>query len=275
MTKRIFKLLTPIPLAVATFFGLVTVLFLFLRLLNLFPAQEKIQLVLFPVDVLVGLTIYVKTSVDFAILIGNLMHKHPGVKNRIAIELGTALGNGLGTLLILTVWTFFKEIPLLMTLMIVLASLVLFRMSQDSLKEFFETNATIPLLFKRLLLFIYTLLSKINAIVNPVISLLLPHNSSQGKTAISFWQLLFFSFSIPFVLGLDDFAGYIPLFSIVNVFGFAIGVFLGHLLLNISLFASPTITTKIVRQPIIMVLGAGVFISLAILGFYEAFHILF
>ena len=41
------------------------------------------------------------------------------------------------------------------------------------------------------------------------------------------------------MLGLDDFAGYVPLFNVVNVFGFAIGVFSGHMVLNAFLYVSP------------------------------------
>ena len=49
-------------------------------------------------------------------------------------------------------------------------------------------------------------------------------------------KLLLFSFSVPFILGLDDFAGYVPLFNIINVFGFSLGVIGAHMLLNIALF---------------------------------------
>src|SRR3990167_10498135 len=48
-------------------------------------------------DILIGLVIYLKTSIDFAIFIGNLMRRFPGWKNRISIEIGTAVGNALGT----------------------------------------------------------------------------------------------------------------------------------------------------------------------------------
>ena len=34
-------------------------------------------------DILIGLTIYLKTSIDFAVYIGRLMAKYPGWKNRV------------------------------------------------------------------------------------------------------------------------------------------------------------------------------------------------
>jgi len=53
---------------------------------------------------------------------------------------------------------------------------------------------------------------------------------------MAFLPLCVFSFTVPFILGLDDFAGYVPLFDLINVFGFAIGVFSGHMFLNIMLY---------------------------------------
>ena len=82
------------------------------------------------------------------------------------------------------------------------------------------------------------------------------------------------SFSVPFILGLDDFAGYIPLFNIVNVLGFATGVFIGHMALNIALFISPQTTTRIVKNPVISFLGSLAFIGIAIWGFVEAWHLI-
>lgn len=80
---------------------------------------------------------------------------------------------------------------------------------------------------------------------------------------------------MPFILGLDDFAGYVLLFNIVNVFGFGIGVFLGHMVLNIFLCISPKRTIQAVKNPLIAFIGSVAFIILACWGFYEAFKLLF
>lgn len=265
--------LLPLGLTVITFFVLVGLLWGFISFLNLFPLTDKISLTFHPVDILVGLTIYIKTAIDFAIFIGNLMHSYPGTKNRIAIEFGTALGNAFGTFLILTVWTFFKEIPLLLFIMVAVAAVVLLQMAEEGLKDYLA-SPTLPDIITLPSRSLFSLVRRINSIFKPLTSKLLPHMSLSNKTTRSFISLLLFSLTIPFVLGLDDFAGYIPLFSIINVFGFATGVFLGHMLLNLSLFASPSVTTKIVRLPLVLLLGSVVFIGLALLGFYEAFHIL-
>lgn len=273
---KIFKeQLLPILLTAVTCIALVGILLSFVHLLNLFPIKDKIIPQFRIGDILVGLTIYLKTSVDFAIFIGNLMRQNPGWKNRIAIEIGTALGNGLGTFLVLIIWTFFKEVPILMVVMITIAALVLFGMAEDGFAEIIERKPHLPRFATVTVTTTYMILKKVNHIFAPLIRRILPETTTSSKTQRSFLLLLVFSFSIPFILGLDDFAGYIPLFSIINVVSFSTGVFLGHMLLNVSLFASPKTTVKIVQQPLIIILGSIAFIGIGCWGLYEVLKILF
>lgn len=79
--------------------------------------------------------------------------------------------------------------------------------------------------------------------------------------------------SVPFILGLDDFAGYVPLFNVVNVYGFAIGVIVSHTILNIALFLSPTKTIEVVKNEVVSFLGALAFIGLGIYGIVETIKI--
>ncbi len=225
-------------------------------------------------DILVGLTIYLKTAIDFAIFIGRLMHEYPGWKNRIAIEIGTALGNILGTLVILLLWAVFKEIVLLMAAMVIIASFVLLRMAEDGLEHVKNEEGKYHVNFGGLEVWLERTLQSINRAVAPVLSKLIPHTNIKKQASMTFWGLLGLSFTVPFILGLDDFAGYVPLFNVVNVFGFAIGVFAGHTILNIALFLSPQLTIKIVKNPIISFIGSLAFIGLAIWGFTEAYHLL-
>lgn len=273
MRKSLSQQTIPILLTILTFVFLGFLLFAFIHLLNLFPIKNKIIPTLTIADILVGLTIYLKTSIDFAIFIGNLMAKNPGWKKRIAIELGTALGNGFGTLIVLTIWTFFKEVPLLLIAMIALAALVLLGMAEKGLKELFEEKSKIANFLLPFAKGLYGPLHIINHVFSPLVRLILPHASTETQKQSSFLQLGFFSLTIPFILGLDDFAGYIPLFTIVNVFGFAIGIFLGHMLLNIALFASPTNTVHVVKQPLIVFTGSLAFIAIALWGLYEIYRL--
>ena len=264
----------PIVLTVVVFGVLCSALYGFIILLNKFTGTDIILQVRWG-DVLVGLTIYLKTSVDFALIIGNLMSEYNGVKNRIAIEIGTAVGNALGTLIVLTIWNIFRDVEWLLALMIFIAALVLLRLAQDGFEHVHQWDAKFPSWFKKFSGGLELVLAKINNFVAPVLKYIIPHPSLKPTKGLTFVGLFVASFTIPFILGLDDFAGYVPLFSIVNVFGFAVGVFAGHMMLNMALFISPKKTIKAVKNPLISFAGSIVFIGLAVWGFYEVFKLLF
>ncbi len=225
------------------------------------------------VDVLVGLTIYLKTSIDFAIFIGRLMEKNSDWKSRIAIEVGTALGNALGTMAILLVWTFFKEVRWLLAAMVFLAALVLFKLAEDSLEHVTDDGIGFSGVKKAARL-LEKVLGKLNALVAPVLKFILPNMKATKEGSLRFWPLFLTSFTIPFILGMDDFAGYVPLFSIVNVFGFGTGVFLGHMVLNLFLYLSPERTIKAVKNSLISFIGSLAFIGLGIWGLIEVVKII-
>ncbi len=262
----------PIFLTFITFIFISLFLILFVRLLNLVPLPDKILVELRPRDILVGLTIYLKVSIDFAIFMGNLIKNNPGWKNRVSIELGTSLGNAIGTVLILTIWFFFKSVDFLLAIMIIVASLVLLKMAQEGIEDFLEIYQTHVL--SRPIARVGAILAAVNRLTYPVLSKIIPEGKLLGKGGMTFFRLLGFSLTVPFILGLDDFAGYIPLFSIVNVVSFSIGVFLAHMILTASIFISPKRTVQIVEKPIIILLGSSAFIIIAIYGFYEVVKIL-
>ena len=264
----------PLILTGIIFIGLAIFLRYFIVLLNS-VTHVDISLKIRLTDVLVGLTIYIKTAVDFAIYMGNLMHAYPGWKNRIAIEVGTAVGNALGTIIVLSIWNLFRDVEVLLALMIFVASLVLFRLAQDGFAHALS-GTTLHASLRKVIKLCETALGKINRIFAPVFSKLIPSLNVKAQTKkIGFISLFMFAFTVPFILGLDDFAGYVPLFKIVNVFGFAIGVFAGHMILNIFLFISPKTTINVVKNAYISAVGALVFIGLAIWGISETIHLLF
>lgn len=263
----------PIILTVITFLLLATEVYFFIHLLNIISGKEDIRLQLRVSDIFVGVIIYIKTSFDFAIFIGNLMRSNPGWKNRVAIELGTAIGNATGTLSILGVWSFFREVPLLMAIMITLASLILLQMAQESTEELLKKQFARPL--KPLMKELNAVLLSVNTVTAPILKYILPQKLLTKTPRLSFFRLMVFSISVPFILGLDDFAGYIPLFSIVNVLGFSVGVLLGHMTLNIFLFLSPQRTEKAVAHPIILLFGSIAFAAVALWGFFEVYRLFF
>lgn len=203
------------------------------------------------------------------------MDKNPGMKGRIGIEIGTAMGNALGTMFILLIWAFFKEVNWLLGLMVLLAGLVLMRLAQDGVSFIDTKNTSYPKLFIMVVEKLKWLLESWNKIVEPFLSKIVPSHSLKAVTKNSLIGLLALSFSVPFILGLDDFAGYVPLFNIVNVFGFGVGVILGHMILNIFLYISPKRTISAVKNPLVSFVGSIAFIILAIWGFIEAYKLLF
>ncbi|MBI5229730.1 MAG: hypothetical protein HY981_00260 [Candidatus Magasanikbacteria bacterium] len=255
-------------LTVAVCVGLIGLLWVEIHALNVVTSSD-IVLKVFWIDVVIGLTIYLKTSIDFVIYIGNLMSKNSGWKSRVAIEIGTALGNSAGTMAILLVWTFFKEIRWLLALMITLAALVLFKLAEGGLEHAKVEDALYPRWFKKMVSVFERILDRVNFFIAPVLKYILPDLRMKDGEPLRFWPLFALSFTIPFILGLDDFAGYVPLFSIINVFGFAIGVFSGHMILNIFLYISPSRTIRAVKNPVISFLGSVAFVGLGVWGLVE------
>ena len=284
MSQSLKNQVLPILVAILAFVVLSFLYYTQVQLLNLLPFKKILTDIKWA-DILVGLTIYLKTSIDFALLIGILMSKFPGFKNRVAIEIGTAAGNALGTMLVLVVWFFFKEVFWLLALMILFASLVLFKLAKTSLdhvalgepgtevldqhEKLIEPNPLVARFAKGL----SVILIPINKVLDPFLSRVMPDLDFKADKVQGFGGLFLASFTIPFILGMDDFAGYVPLFNVVNVFGFGIGVFLGHMILNIFLFLNPDRTIRIIKNPIIAVIGSTAFIALGAWGIYEAGHL--
>ncbi len=264
----------PIVLTFVVCAVLVFVLLLTILGLNHFTATD-IVIRLRWVDILVGMTVYLKTSIDFAVYIGRLMDRFPGWIGRVAIEIGTALGNALGTIIVLIIWSFFKEVHWLLAIMILVAALVLFRLAEDSLEHVKPESGKTDTFFLKIVHWIEKGLKLVNGLFEPVLRFVIPKREINSEGGKSFWSLFGLAFGIPFILGLDDFAGYVPLFNIVNVFGFGTGVLLGHMILNIFLYLSPTRTIKIVKNSVVSFIGSIAFILLGIWGLTEAFHLLF
>lgn len=264
----------PIVLTVVVFVAISLITYGLILLLNSFTKTDIVVKLRWS-DVLIGMTIYLKTSVDFAILIGNLMARYEGVKNRIAIEVGTAFGNGLGTLIVLTIWNFFRDVEWLLAIMILVAALVLFKLAEEGIEHAEEGEKQLPVGMRKLVDAVAKGLAFVNKGLAPILRYIVPNVSMRPKQNMTFIGLFVASFTIPFILGLDDFAGYVPLFSIVNVFGFSVGVFLGHMILNMALFISPKQTVKAVKNPYISFVGSLAFIGLAVWGLWEVIRILF
>ncbi len=263
-----------LSLTIITCLAMIALLRIEIGLINMF-ISDKISTSIRISDIIIGLTIYLKTSVDFAIFIGRLMDKNQGLKGRIGIEIGTALGNAAGTMAILLIWSIFKSVNWLLALMIIIASLVLVRLAEDGLEHININKKGYPNWFKLIVTKFEFILVNFNKLTKPLLNKIIPERSLEVNKKLTFWALMTMAFTVPFILGLDDFAGYVPLFDVVNVYGFAIGVFVGHMILNVLLYLSPKRTIELVKNPVISFIGSVVFIGLAVWGFIEAYELLF
>lgn len=265
--------LIPLVLTIVTCATLSALLLAEIAILNRFTTTDMVLRVRW-LDIVVGLTIYLKTSIDFAMYMGNLMARNSDWKSRVAIEIGTALGNAAGTMIVLFIWAFFKEVRWLLALMIVLAALVLFKLAEESLEHAKEEDVKFPRWFREMVESLDRVLGAINKALMPVLKYIIPDLKMKQEAKLGFWPLFSLAFTVPFILGLDDFAGYVPLFNIVNVLGFGIGVFVGHMILNILLYLSPTRTIKAVKNPLISVMGSLAFVGLGVWGLIEAIRLI-
>ena len=137
---------------------------------------------------------------------------------------------------ILAVWSFFKEINVLLVRMFIIASLVLFRLAQESIYYISEGKNNPKVLFSISSLIDF-FLDKINSVTKLVLSVIIPNAN--------------------------------------NVFGFGIGVMTGHTLLNIFLFISSSKTVIAVKYPLISFIGSIAFIILGIWGLKEGLNLIF
>jgi hypothetical protein len=261
----------PLLLTVVILAILLAVLHASLFIFNQIPGTIPILMVIRPQDVVIGATIYLKTEIDFAILIGRLMDLYPGWRNRVALEVGSAVGNAGGTILIIGLWVILKHVDLLLALMVIIASLVLFELAHSGL-DYLTNWESAGGIKKWLYTILNTFLDITGNIINPLLSRIIPDlgASLRGKEGLNWTRLMGFATEIPFILGLDDFAGYVPLFNVVNVYGFAAGVIGAHTILNICLFLSPKRTIDIVKNEYISFAGTLAFIGLGMYGLIEA-----
>ncbi len=275
MKKVFIRKIVPILLAIFTFLGLATALYGILLILDSLPLTYPLILDFRRREVLIGVVIYLKTAIDFAILMGNLMHTNPGWKKRIAIGLGTAMGNAFGTFLVLTVWTLAKEFKILIMVFVFISSVILLRLAEESFEEFLKQKKSfIKIDIRKPVSLLQDQLDFVNRLFRPILKFFVTDLNLTKTKRLSFANLVIFSFTIPFILGVNDFSAYIPMFAYINVFGFTLGILSGHMLLTIGLFAFPKKTVVFVKHPLVLIGGGLAFIGIALFGFWQAFGIL-
>ncbi len=259
------KQIVPITLSLSLFVVFSVITYGLIHLLNLSPlVTEKLTLNFIWGQFFLGIFIYLKTSIDYALFVGSLMEKNEGIKKRIAMNVGTQLGCFVGVTAILVLWVFFKEIRWLMCILLLVAGNVLIGLGDGS-QEHFESLD--PRLKRPLEIFF-----KLTRPVVKFFTFFMPHGEMKATT-MSVKKLFFISGIIPFVLGADDLAGYMVLLAPINVFSLLVGIYFGDAIIDMALFYDPRLTIKIVKNKWVSFLGALFFIGLGLLSIYHAIHL--
>lgn len=282
-------------LLIPLFFGAVLLLIssvltvLIIHVLNKFlPETNNLKLVFRLGDFALGTTIYLKTAIDFAILMTLYMKVYPGWKNRMAIESGTTIGNTLGTILVIIIWGMLQQFKIVLNLMVFYSAIILIKLAYETLEHVEDFSIDISSKYP-LLDFIYDIIFwpldafiKISIYFIKIVweiieatpfdklvpNLTISSEEIRGKK-LTYTALFLMTLGVPFALGLDDFAGYIGLLTVVNVLSFAIGVYFGHFILNTFLFLNPKKTMKIIGHPLISWIGSMALMFIAYLGLKE------
>lgn len=207
-----------------------------------------------------GIFIYLKTSVDYALFVGGLMGENEGIPKRIAMNVGTQVGCFLGVTMIVILWSFFKEIHWLMAILLVIAGYILIGLGDGS-QEHFES---LPEGFRKPLRIFFD-------ITRPVVGLFtwfMP-DGEMSAVPMTVGRLLLVSSIIPFALGADDLAGYMTLLQPANVFSLLVGIYFGDAIIDIALFFSPKTTVSIVKNRWVSYFGALFFIGLGVVSIFD------
>lgn len=257
------KQLIPISLSLGLFALFSASTYGILLILNCFMS-EPLALTLTIGQFLLGIFIYLKTSVDYALFVGGLMEQNPGIRNRIAMNIGTQIGCFIGVTAIVVIWSFFREIRWLMAILLVIAGMILIGLGDGS-QEHFET---LPGWAKRPLEGFFNLTRPLVQIF----TFFMPE-SDMSPQAMKWGKLFLVSGIIPFALGADDLAGYMVLLTATNVFSLLLGIYFGDAIIDIALFAKPEWTVAVVKNRWVAYLGALFFIGLGILSITHAIQL--
>lgn len=228
-------------------------------------STEKIELKLHLVDVLVGFFLYFITAIDYALIVGRMQITNTGSKARVIMNIFTCVGCFVGVSLVLFLWGFAKEIPLVIIPILIFAGSVMVKLAFEG-TEYYEADKKIPQVVRTLT----TKLLNAAHYVTSMFTFWIPELGSPKVEKMPGLQLAKWSFFLPFIIGLDDLIGYMGAMTIYNVFSLLFGIYLADILIDILIFVSPKLTKKLVENAILSLLAAYAFIYLGYKSFSEA-----
>jgi hypothetical protein len=234
------------------------------QLINPFSA-EKIQLHIQPFDVGVGFFLYFVTAVDYALIVGRMQVTNSGSKARFVMNVFTCLGCFMGVSLVLFLWGFAKEIDWLITAMLIFAGSVMIKLAFEGI-EYFRNDAQI---WRPLRLGMAELLTFLHHFTEGL-TFWIPELGSPKIERMSLVKLAKWSFLLPFIIGLDDFVGYMGAMTVYNVFSLLIGIFFADAFIDVLIFTSPKLTKKLVESALLSLLASFAFLYLMYQSYAEA-----
>lgn len=261
--------LLPVVICLLLFVGFIVLSIFFINTLINPWSTEAISIELHLTDVLVGFFLYFVTAVDYALIVGRMQTKNPGVVPRVIMNVGTCLGCFAGVSGVLFLWGFAKEIPSLIVILLLFAGSVMIKLAYEGI-EYFEKAAVIPLVIRH---FFSSALRFLHSITT-IFTFWIPQLGSPNVKKMSLSSLAAWSFFLPFLIGTDDLVGYMGAMTIYNVFSLLFGIYLADIVIDILIFVSPAFTKKMVENAVLSLLAALAFLYLAFTSYREAYHLL-
>lgn len=257
--------LLPVGICLFLFVAFILVTIFFIEsVINPF-STEKIEIELHLVDVLVGFFLYFITAIDYALIVGRMQITNTGSKARVIMNIFTCVGCFVGVSLVLFLWGFAKEIPLVIIPILIFAGSVMIKLAFEG-TDYYEADKAIPK-------FIRVGTTKVlNAVhyVTSIFTFWIPELGSPKVIKMPSLELAKWSFFLPFIIGLDDLIGYMGAMTIYNAFSLLFGIYLADILIDILIFVSPKFTKKMVENAMLSLLAAYAFIYLGYKSFSEA-----
>ncbi len=225
---------------------------------------EKIELKLNLVDVTVGFFLYFITAIDYALVVGRMQAKNTGSQARVVMNIFTCIGCFVGVSLVLFLWGFAKEIPLLIIPILIFAGSVMIKLAFEGI-DYYEADEKIPMVVRKGT----TKLLEALHFVTAMFTFWIPEISTPKVDRMSIAQLAKWSFFLPFIIGLDDLIGYMGAMTIYNAFGLLFGIYMADIAIDIMIFLSPSFTRKVVENSVLSILAAYAFVYLGYKSFSE------
>lgn len=262
---KLVNQMVPVVICAVLYIFFISSSVVFIKLLINPASAEKILIELHLKDFLVGFFLYFVTAVDYALIVGRMQRANKGLAARLVMNFFTCFGCFMGVSLVLFLWGFAKEVDWLIISLLIFAGSVMVKLSFEGL-EYFEDAPTIWAPLRKVTVKIVNIFHKLTE----GLTFWIPELASPNVEKLPLGKLALWSGILPFIIGLDDFVGYMGAMTIYNVFSLLVGIYLADIVIDILIFISPVLTKKLVESPILSLLATYAFLYLMYKSYHEA-----